>query len=821
MSLQNSASPLRTADDLVREFASSILAGAGFSARIGLWTPNSEDRPEVDVRLAAVVDTTHFQRDIAIRARARGIAEIRAIHNGPITIIAAAIPLQNGDVITVAVPPINVPNSADPFETLTGLAIRARAEPPYDLSLNDALVPRDVSDRDGSGMSSATSQGIRWWRGGNLMHGDAISSDGSASPVHVEIDMRGATALVPRGALLVLFDVAAVLILWALTAMSDGGLWRWLRQRMRQWSRSYRIRLSLALLAFFAVPAAAFAGWAAFRLRNDDRAARELIVREALRVAALQPSQSALSEISDDVGAALYLYREGQLSAASDSLLDHLSPIGRLLPRNLFQQPTVNDLDDFTAVPVPTGSTTALVGFRRVRIVGDATTAAVDATTSALTARSTAIVATPARGNDYELDERRTDLAVQALFALALGALAALWLSGVAARSLARPVGTLREAALSLAGGERSVKLTASPAEFVPVFTAFEQMAGDLSSSRDALEAAQRRTEAVLQHVASGVLAVHPDGAVIIANPRVELMLGTRLRAGTPVAQFAKSSPQQAVFTHVAAFLASGSDDASFDVTINARQLTARLTRLPAGAVLTLDDVTDIASAQRVLAWGEMARQVAHEIKNPLTPIRLGVQHLRRAYRDGRGDFSDILEKNVGRVLEEIDHLDEIARAFSRYGTAPAEREAPQSVPLGETIRTVLALESLGESGVVWSFESRIDANNDLAWARVDELKEVLLNLLENARLAQARKVSVCLERAEGLLSISVVDDGTGIPAEVLPRIFEPHFSTRTSGSGLGLAISRRLIESWGGTVDVSSEVGGGTTLRIRLRAGT
>ena len=380
-------------------------------------------------------------------------------------------------------------------------------------------------------------------------------------------------------------------------------------------------------------------------------------------------------------------------------------------------------------------------------------------------------------------------------------------------------LGGRRQAGSLLAAGQRSLKLTASPAEFAPVFSAFGQMAGDLSASRDALEAAQRRTEAVLQHVASGVLAVNPDGAIIIGNPRAETMLGVTLRPGTLVSQWQETAPLAPLLTRVASFLRSNSDDASFDVSINSRQLTARLTRLPAGAVLTLDDVTELASAQRVLAWGEMARQVAHEIKNPLTPIRLGVQHLRRAYRDGRGDFSDILEKNVGCVLEEIDHLDEIARAFSRYGTAPAEREAPQLVSLGDVVRTVLALESLGDSGVSWTFQCNVDAPGDKAWARAVELKEVLINLLENARLANATTVEVQLDRMDGSLRIQVVDDGGGIAAEVLPRIFEPHFSTRTSGSGLGLAISRRLIESWGGTVDVTSTVDKGTTVRILLRA--
>lgn len=799
--------PLRDADAFVRRFAASDLAKIGYTARMARWTSDSSTRPEIDVRLAAITDTVGFQRTVSRLARNNGRWEMRWQPNGAVTVLTAGIPSADGSVVTIAVPPITYLDSGDPFETLTGLAIRARAEPPYKLLLN-------AGEGRASNPDSARSQRITWRRSGDIMHGDGFSGVEVRLPIHVEVDMRGPAALVPRGALLVFFDVAIVILLWAVSAMSDGGLWRWLRQRARQLSRSYRIRLSLALLAFFVVPAAAFAGWAAYRLREDDRSARELIVREALRVAALEPSQTALAEISADVDASLYLYRDGQLTAASNPMLDLLAPIGRLLPRNL-PLDTLNsaDTEDFVAIPIPTGASSALVGYRRVRVARDATAPGEGAS------GSSAVVATPARGNEFELDERRTDLAVQVIFALSLGALAALWLSGVAARTLARPVGTLREAALALAAGQRSPALTESPAEFAPVFSAFGQMASDLSTSRDALEAAQRRTEAVLQHVASGVLAVNAESEVIIANPQAEAMLGVPLRPGTSVAALAKAPQLAAIIARMSAFLASRTDEASFDVTVKARQLNARLTRLPAGAVLTLDDVTDLASAQRVLAWGEMARQVAHEIKNPLTPIRLGVQHLRRAYRDGRGDFSEILEKNVGRVLEEIDHLDEIARAFSRYGTAPAEREAPQPVALADTIQAVLSLESLGESGVTWNFTNTVSPGSDLAWARSDELKEVLINLLENARLARAKVVEVQLDAVETSLRICVVDDGDGISAEVLPRIFEPHFSTRTSGSGLGLAISRRLIEGWGGTVDVTSTVTIGTTVRILLRA--
>ena len=167
--------------------------------------------------------------------------------------------------------------------------------------------------------------------------------------------------------------------------------------------------------------------------------------------------------------------------------------------------------------------------------------------------------------------------------------------------------------------------------------------------------------------------------------------------------------------------------------------LRGQLSRLSSGgAVLTLDDVTELAHAQRVLAWGEMARQVAHEIKNPLTPIRLGVQHLRRAR--GRPDFDDVLEQNVSRILTEIDRLDEIARSFSRYGTrAGGTRARRADGRRGDRARRRRAREARRRRGAMdvrggWR-------RRPLALARGDELREVLLNLFENARLAHASAV--------------------------------------------------------------------------------
>jgi nitrogen fixation/metabolism regulation signal transduction histidine kinase len=374
-------------------------------------------------------------------------------------------------------------------------------------------------------------------------------------------------------------------------------------------------------------------------------------------------------------------------------------------------------------------------------------------------------------------------------------------------------------AAGAVARGEREVPLAMdATSEFRPVFTAFRAMAEDLGASRAALEEAQRRTDAVLRTVASGVIAIDDSGRVILANPRAEQLLGAVPPPGAPVSGLATS----AVAVRLARFLLNRQEEDGFELERDGITLRGQLTRLArGGAVLTLDDVTELARAQRVLAWGEMARQVAHEIKNPLTPIRLGVQHLRRAL--GRPDFETILDQNVSRILTEIDRLDEIARAFSRYGGAPEERAPAEPTDVAAIVHDVVALETLGESQVSW--RCSVEDGLPPALARGDELREVLLNVFENARLAQARTVSAAVARGAtstgaSAVVVTVTDDGGGIPAHVLPRIFEPHFSTRTSGSGLGLAISRRLVDSWGGEVTIASTEGKGTTVQVTLLAG-
>ena len=789
MSLAGDEAP-STRQSLLQHYVASDIAAAGNPVALSAWPTDSG--PVAEFRTADIPNPRQAVAGIVARARQAGMAIIESVPTDTAVEIVMAAPGADSGVTAVVLAPRSRLFQTDPFARLLGLETDPEVEPPYTLRLRGGIVsPSDTGE-------------MTWWREDSELHGDWVVPTGrAAASAHVEVELRPLDALIQRGALIVLLDLAIVGLLWLASVVADGGAGRWFRARRRTWGRSFRAQLTLALFAFFVIPAIAFATWSYGQLATDATQSRALVVSEALRALPTSPEVPlALPAESDRIDTPLLLYRGGELHEASDPLYGDLAPIGRFLPPPVEVTLVVRGEEAATEAEQVDGART-LFGYR------------------VLTASESPplVVAAPARAAELPLGRRRRDLGILVLFATAIGALGALWLSGVAARQLARPIRTLREAALSLAAGARMPPLEGEPTvEFNPVFTAFRRMAEDLNSSRTALEEAQRRTAAVLRNVASGVVAVDLDRRVSLANPRAEALLGGRLPPGTPL----ESVAPRPVAPLIERFLASGRDEEEFELSLEQQQLRGTLTRLArGGAVLTLDDVTELARAQRVLAWGEMARQVAHEIKNPLTPIRLGVQHLRRARADSRVDFDRVLDQNVNQILAEIDRLDEIARSFSRYGAGPGERERATVIDVAAVVREVVSLEQMGEdSSVVWR-ESGVDAPV-YAMGRADELKEVLLNLLENARHAQATDVSITVSRngAGGAspATITVRDDGHGIPTEILPRIFEPHFSTRTSGSGLGLAISRQLVEGWGGSIAVESTAGQGAVVTLTLR---
>ena len=779
--------PPPSREALLSRYADADLVAAGYPVHLASWVPES-DEPVAVVAVAPFLDPRDALSQLVAEARTRGRSVAMLADAAPWHELVAAVPHDNGYVTTIVVGPRTRLLADEPWAALLGLTRGGSREPPYEILLGD-------------GGGSVPNEPPRWSRRGNAIVGDWVI-EGSDGPLRVQaaVDLRPLDAAWQRGALLVLLDLAAAYVLWGLHATARRGLRRWLTGRVALIRRSFRVRLTLALYAFALVPVLIFAIWSVRRIGLEALRSRELVVQELLRNALAPGLDASLETRAQRADAPLLVYRDGELFAASEPFFSALAPAGRYLPMPVQLDLEVDAALTATAVQ-PVGTGRALLGYR--------------AASPLPASGQLTVVASPARADDAASDRQRADLAVLLIVAAVAAALAAWWLSGVAARVLAAPIGRIGEAIAAVAGGGRpALPPEVAPIEFAGVFGAFSRMADALSESRVALEDAQRRTAAVLRQVASGVLAVDDTGAIAVANPSAEALLGMPLPASTPLALYA----DEALATKVRDFLRGDAALETFDLRVGNRQWRGSLARLRrGGAVLTLDDVTALARAQRVLAWGEMARQVAHEIKNPLTPIRLGVQHLRRSYADGRADFGRVLDDNAGRILAEIDRLDEIARTFSRYGT-PVHAHAPaEPVDAAAIARDVVALEQLGASDVTWHLQG--GERPVWALARDAELREVLLNLLENARHAGARHVSMRVEQAGRDVVLRVRDDGHGIADDVLPRVFEPHFSTTTSGSGLGLAISRRLVEGWGGRITLESAVGAGTTVQVTLVA--
>jgi signal transduction histidine kinase len=629
-------------------------------------------------------------------------------------------------------------------------------------------------------------------------------ANGTSYHAHYLVTLPGPVLAAARATLLLVLNLALFVTFWLLGQTLVRDIAR-RSIRFTGLSMSFRTRVTLALFGFFTIANAIF-GTVAYRtLGQASRRSAQVIAERVGEDAAgwYRAYGGQMDRLARQVGAELLEYHEGELRVGSVEELVELGLYEGWVPHPIHQALSGREeVSQFTETSV--GSWEYVTAYRRLPD-GDILGAQVplQAGTSAL---------------------QTTDLFELLGFVVLLGGLLSAALAMLAGRALTRPIQALLIASESVGAGDLGQRLPSDRSdEFGAVFRAFNRMVGRVRRARRQLVRTSRRTQLIMDEAAVGMVALDAGGRVTLANPRAEELLGDEVLVGKALPE--GGALADALAPWLADFLEGTREEADVEFQAGDRRVRVRVRRLGSfgtgrGAVLALDDVTDELRAERVLAWGQMARQVAHEVKNPLTPIKLSIQHVRRAWQDRHPDFEKILIRNADAMLSEIERLAAIAQSFSRFG-APGENVAPLAeVPLDEVVDEVMAL--YGGSAARVRFEQDIEPGLPSVVARAAELKEVLVNLLENARLAGGEDTRVAIRARRGeadTVVISVVDNGAGIPADVLPRIFEPQFSTRSTGTGLGLAIVQRLVRSWGGSVSVESVHGEGTAVSVTMRS--
>src|SRR5471032_3237607 len=399
--------------------------------------------------------------------------------------------------------------------------------------------------------------------------------------------------------------------------------------------------------------------------------------------------------------------------------------------------------------------------------------------------------------------------------------LSAVWIGLNFANRLVAPIRRLIGAANLVSTGNLYVRVPVRPSEgdlgqlgetFNRMTQELRTQRDDIVRARDLIDSRRRFTEAVLAGASAGVIGVDGKGCVSILNRSAEKLINrTEAQAlGKPLVE---------VFPELADIMAAArtGEGTQDQVTISRagreRNLSVRVTSEQSaesdhGYVVTLDDITALVSAQRTSAWADVARRIAHEIKNPLTPIQLSAERLRRKYGKLLAHDHEIFDQCTQTIIRQVDDIRRMVDEFSRFARMPKPVIAAEDV--ADTVRQTAFLMRVGNADV----DIDVDLAEDPMLARFDRrlISQALTNIIKNATEAIAAvppdelgkgKIQVSAARDGGNIVIDVVDNGIGLPKENRNRLLEPYVTTREKGTGLGLAIVGRIVEDHGGTIEL------------------
>jgi two-component system nitrogen regulation sensor histidine kinase NtrY len=448
-------------------------------------------------------------------------------------------------------------------------------------------------------------------------------------------------------------------------------------------------------------------------------------------------------------------------------------------------------------------------------------------------------------GEFSNLEARR--LGIQIAFALMFTVIAlivllsAAWIGLNFANRLVAPIRRLIGAANLVSTGNLHIQvpIRRSEGDLAQLGETFNKMTQELRTqrddivrARDLIDSRRRFTEAVLAGASAGVIGVTADGQITILNRSAEALIG-RSEHEVLGQQLTEIAPELAPIFDSArtGMLRLVHGQVSINRNGRERNLSVRVTSEQSsesehGYVITLDDITELVVAQRSSAWADVARRIAHEIKNPLTPIQLSAERLRRKYGETIGQDRAIFEQCTNTIVRHVEDIKRMVDEFSRFARMPKPVIAAEDV--ADTVRQTVFLMRVAHPDI----EFDVEIAEDPMPARFDRrlIAQAVTNIVKNATEAiiavppadiDRGRIKVRAARDDADIVIDIIDNGIGLPKENRSRLLEPYVTTREKGTGLGLAIVGRILEDHGGRIelrDAGAEMPGGRGAWVHLR---
>jgi two-component system nitrogen regulation sensor histidine kinase NtrY len=420
--------------------------------------------------------------------------------------------------------------------------------------------------------------------------------------------------------------------------------------------------------------------------------------------------------------------------------------------------------------------------------------------------------------------------------------LASIWTGMTLARRITGPIAALAESTRRIRSGDLSSRVEVAATDELGVLVdSFNSMAAGLQEARDAtlrsneelqeinrrLDLERRLLSTVLGSVTTGVLAFDAAGRATVANPaaRALLSLGDedvtldRLRGRAelaPLVSLLEEAGSGTVQSGTRELILSG-EGGERRLEIALRPLSGDPGGDGGGSVVAVEDTTHVAREQKLAAWSEVARRVAHEIKNPLTPIRLSAERIVRRLRAGGPDLPETIERGTRVIVDEVGVLKSLVDEFSRFARLPEMK--PEPVDLAGLAASAVRLFEGVRDGIVVRVDSRL--SRERVQLDPEQIKRVLINLIDNALEACGPAGEIVVRLSDGLrgVTIEVADTGRGIPPRDREKLFLPDFTTKGRGTGLGLAIVSRIVADHNGTIRVEDNRPKGARFIIELPA--